>query len=364
MKVRHISEVLTRFYPNPPVPLNSHDTFTFLVAVVLSAQTTDGKVNDVTKELFRFGSTPEKMAKLDPTFVQSIIQPVGLAPKKALYIVNLSRNLVERYNGVVPSTYEDLESLPGVGHKTASVVMSQSFGEPSFAVDTHVHRLALRWGLSKDQKNVNNVQKDLCALFPREEWNMLHLQMIYFGREFCSAKTHEAVNCPICSWVNKPDGTPPADFTVFTPQKPSKGIVYYRDRIAELTKDPSLAPNSPPLSQPRNVSTASTPTTYSHHLDVSEQISLPRDAIEGEGDEGGVGEEAKMMVAAGSCEDNRPRPKRRRTTNTTTDELIQMSSISQQHIPSISDTSAHHVGDSVISISPVLRDKKRKRVQN
>mmetsp|Transcript_26136 Transcript_26136/g.26365 ORF Transcript_26136/g.26365 Transcript_26136/m.26365 type:complete len:371 (+) Transcript_26136:93-1205(+) len=244
MKTRLIASVLQRLYPNPPVPLNNYDTFTFLVAVVLSAQTTDGKVNEVTKELFRVGRTPEDMMKLDVSLVRSIIQPVGLAPKKASYIVGLSKEIVERFDGKVPCTLDELISLPGVGRKTASVVMSQSFGTPAFAVDTHVHRLALRWGLSKEQKNVDKVQRDLCEAFPENEWNTLHLQMIYFGREYCPAKNHEAAKCPICSWVNSNTSVPDS-LHHFTPQKPGKGIVFYGDRASELQENPQLAANSP-----------------------------------------------------------------------------------------------------------------------
>jgi endonuclease-3 len=170
-KVQKILSVLNHYYPNPPIPLDHSNDFTFLVAVVLSAQTTDGKVNEVTKELFKLADTPEKMSKLEIPFVQQIIQPVGLAPRKASFIVNLSKLLIERHGGKVPGSYEELENLPGVGHKTASVIMSQLFGENSFAVDTHVHRLALRWGLSKEEKNVDKVQKDLCRAFPEETWN-------------------------------------------------------------------------------------------------------------------------------------------------------------------------------------------------
>eukprot|EP01035_Chromulina_nebulosa_P001673 gene1673-2259_t len=192
-------KTLDGLYPSPPVPLNSVNDFTFLVSVILSAQTTDGKVNEVTKVLFQHATSAEEMSKLDPAFVQRIIQPVGLAPKKSQYIVKMSQELVVRFAGSIPSTYEELESLPGVGHKTASVIMSQVFGVPSFAVDTHVHRLAQRWGISKEAKNVNKVQKDLCEFFPQEAWNKLHLQMIYFGREYCTAKDHKPSECPICS---------------------------------------------------------------------------------------------------------------------------------------------------------------------
>lgn len=170
-KISNIQKVLDSLYPDPPVPLDSLNEFTFLISVVLSAQTTDGKVNHVTKDLFKLARTPYEMAKLNQNTVLNIIQPVGLAPKKSEYIVKLSQMLVERFAGKVPASYKELESLPGVGHKTASVIMSQIHGVPSFAVDTHVHRLALRWGLSKDQSNVDNVQRDLCLSFPEKYWN-------------------------------------------------------------------------------------------------------------------------------------------------------------------------------------------------
>ena len=163
--------VLDTLFPNPPVPLDNSNDFTFLVAVVLSAQTTDGKVNEVTKVLFKHADNPYDMAKLDVSFVLDTIRSVGLAPKKSENIVKLSKMLVEKFSGKVPATYEELESLPGVGHKTASVMMSQLHNIPSIAVDTHVHRLALRWGFSKDQKNVDNVQRDLCRIFPEDCWN-------------------------------------------------------------------------------------------------------------------------------------------------------------------------------------------------
>jgi endonuclease-3 len=173
-KITGIQTVLDHVFPDPPVPLDHTSAFTFLVAVVLSAQTTDGKVNEVTKILFQHANTPEAMSKLDVQFVLDIIRPVGLAPKKSENIVRLSQMLVDNFDSVVPNTYEGLESLPGVGHKTASVIMSQVYQVPQIAVDTHVHRLALRWGLSKDAKNVDNVQRDLCSLFPQEQWNKVH----------------------------------------------------------------------------------------------------------------------------------------------------------------------------------------------
>lgn len=196
-KAASIQSVLNYFYPNPPVPLNSVNNFTFLCAVILSAQTTDGKVNDATADLFKVASTPAQMAKLDPKEVERYVKSVGLAPQKAKNIVAMSQKLLDNFNGEVPNNFKDLESLNGVGHKTASVVMSHVFGEPSLAVDTHVHRLAVRWGISKETKNVLKVQKDLSDFFPREDWNKLHLQMIYFGREFCVAKEHQVCPCGV-----------------------------------------------------------------------------------------------------------------------------------------------------------------------
>jgi endonuclease-3 len=169
--IEAIQHVLNFYFKAPPIPLNSLNEFTFLVAVVLSAQTTDGIVNQVTQNLFPIASTPELLSNLTIPDVQRIIQPVGLANKKAEYIVNLSKKLVREFGGQVPSTFRELESLPGVGHKTASVIMSQVFGVPSIAVDTHVHRLSLRWGLTKEKKNPSKVQADLCKIFPEDVWN-------------------------------------------------------------------------------------------------------------------------------------------------------------------------------------------------
>lgn len=173
-KALKILKILDSLYPDPPVPLNHVNDFTFLVAVVLSAQTTDGKVNEVTKELFALADTPQKMMQLSVEEVLRIIRPLGLSAKKAVFVVELSKKLVEDFGGVVPSSFEALESLPGVGHKTASVIRSQCFGIAAFAVDTHVHRLALRWGLSKEQKNVEKVQADLCAAFPEYSWHKVY----------------------------------------------------------------------------------------------------------------------------------------------------------------------------------------------
>ena len=183
----------------PPIPLKHRDPFTLLVAVVLSAQTTDARVNEVTPELFRFARTPEQMSQLDVRDILEVIRPVGLAPTKARNIRALSEQLVERHAGEVPESFEALEALPGVGHKTASVVMSQAFGRPAFPVDTHIHRLAARWGLSNGT-NVGKTERDLKRAFPERHWNKLHLQIIYFGRAHCPALGHDLAACPICAW--------------------------------------------------------------------------------------------------------------------------------------------------------------------
>jgi endonuclease-3 len=202
-KVNGIMKVLDSYFPEPPVPLNSNDPFTFLCSVILSAQTTDGKVNEVTKVLWaNGGGDPYKLKDFPVDKVQSMIQPVGLAPAKAKYLVGSAKMIVEEFNGQIPNSLEELTKLPGVGKKTASVVLSQVYGVPAFAVDTHVHRLANRWGLSK-HTDVNKVQADLMEIFPQEHWNKLHLQFIYFGRQFCTAKDHGFSECPMCSWVNK-----------------------------------------------------------------------------------------------------------------------------------------------------------------
>jgi len=272
-KRKYVCEVLDQYFPDPPVPLNSVNDFTFLVAVVLSAQTTDGKVNEVTRRLFSEASNPEAMSTLSSTYVETIIKPVGLAPTKARNIVALSKMLVDKFGGELPKTLEELETLPGVGRKTASVVLAQTFGVPAFPVDTHIHRLALRWGISRDGKNVLNVQRDLCDTFPETSWNKLHLQMIYFGREFCYAKNHEPANCPICSWIKKPGGRPPSSFEHFQSQKPAKGIVYYQQRVHELAGNPGLAPNSPP---PASVS----PTAVAETRAVEVSVVTSYSAIE------------------------------------------------------------------------------------
>ncbi len=173
-----------------------------LVAVVLSAQCTDERVNKVTAELFPLSSTPKAMLKIGRENIEEVIRPCGLSPQKSKAIYELSQILLDKYDGLVPNTYEDLESLPGVGHKTASVIMSQVFQEPAFPVDTHIHRLAYRWALSTG-KNVVKTEKDLKKKFPRESWNKLHLQIIYFGREYCPARGHNPAHCPICSVIGR-----------------------------------------------------------------------------------------------------------------------------------------------------------------
>lgn len=199
-KVRRITETLDALYPNPQIPLDHRDPFTFLVAVVLSAQTTDKKVNQVTPALFQRAPTPELMAALLPQEIEQMIRQVGLAPTKARHLQALSQQLVERFDGKVPETFEDLESLPGVGHKTASVLMVQAFHKPAMPVDTHIHRLATRWGLTSG-RNVKQTESDLKRLFPPEQWHRLHLQLITFGREYCPALRHDFSLCPICSFA-------------------------------------------------------------------------------------------------------------------------------------------------------------------
>lgn len=199
---KKIGAILDELYPAPPIPLEHRDPFTLLVAVLLSAQTTDAQVNKVTPALFARASTPQAMAALSAEEILSCIRACGLAPTKAKNVKKLAETLVAEHGGAVPRDIEALEKLPGVGHKTASVVMSQAFGEPAFPVDTHIHRLAHRWRLSNG-KNVEQTERDLKKVFPREEWGRRHLQIIYFGREYCPARGHEASACPICSWAAK-----------------------------------------------------------------------------------------------------------------------------------------------------------------
>jgi endonuclease-3 len=199
-KAAKIAAVLDRLYPAPPIPLAHQDPFTLLVAVLLSAQTTDVRVNMVTPELFRRAPTAAAMAGLREAQILAIIRTCGLAPQKAKHIRALAKILVEEHGGQVPRDMAALERLPGVGHKTASVVMCQAFGEPAFPVDTHIHRLAQRWGLS-DGSSVKTTEADLEALWPPETWAHRHLQIIWFGREHCPALRHEQKTCPICSWA-------------------------------------------------------------------------------------------------------------------------------------------------------------------
>ena len=191
---------MEELYPNPEIPLDHENNFTFLIAVMLSAQSTDKKVNEITPKLFSKANTPEKMDRLEINEIRDYIREIGLAPTKAKNIKKTSRILIEKHHGKVPKTFEELEELPGVGHKTASVIMSQAFGQPAFPVDTHIHRLAFRWKLSKG-KNVQSTEKDLKRKFDKRLWNKLHLQMIFYGREFCQARKKKC-NCEICETVS------------------------------------------------------------------------------------------------------------------------------------------------------------------
>lgn len=197
-KAMKIAEILENLYPETPIPLDHQDSYTLLVSVLLSAQCTDVRVNKTTPHLWAVADNSYDMVEVPVQDIEDIIRPCGLAPRKSKAISELSRILIEKHKGEVPQSFEDLEALPGVGHKTASVVMSQAFGVPAFPVDTHIHRLAKRWGLSSG-KNVVQTEKDLKALFPKELWNKLHLQIIFFGREHCPARGHDATKCPICS---------------------------------------------------------------------------------------------------------------------------------------------------------------------
>jgi endonuclease-3 len=199
---KQIGRILDGLYPNPPIPLKHHSPFTLLVAVVLSAQCTDARVNIVTPALFAQADTAEKMARLSAEEIEDFIRTCGLAPQKSKAIHELSTILRDRYQGRVPQTFEELEELPGVGHKTASVVMAQAFHQPAFPVDTHIARCAVRWGLSSG-KTVAAIEKDLKKLFPKREWIKRHLQIIYFAREYCPAKKHDEGLCPICKVVTR-----------------------------------------------------------------------------------------------------------------------------------------------------------------
>ena len=197
-KVNDILAILDKYFPDPDIPLDHMDAYTLLIAVVLSAQCTDERVNKTTPELFSLADNPYDMAKIPVDQIREIIKPCGLSPAKSKAISKLSQILVEKYNGKVPDNFEALESLPGVGHKTASVVMTQVFGLPAFPVDTHIHRLAYRWGLSNG-KSVEQTERDLKRLIPQNKWDVAHLQIIYFGRKYCPARGHIWEKCPICS---------------------------------------------------------------------------------------------------------------------------------------------------------------------
>jgi endonuclease-3 len=197
-RAAYVVERLDEIYPETPVPLNHKSKFELLIAVLLSAQCTDERVNQVTPQLFSLADNPLDMSKLQTEKIYKIIRPCGLAPQKSANISKLSVIIVEKHQGQVPSTFEDLERLPGVGHKTASVVMSQGFGYPAFPVDTHIHRLAQRWGLTNG-KNVTQTEKDLKKLFPEERWNKLHLQIIFYGRSHCTARGCDGTVCEICT---------------------------------------------------------------------------------------------------------------------------------------------------------------------
>ena len=200
-KANLINSILNKQYPETPVPLNHDDNYTLLIAVLLSAQCTDKRVNEVTPHLFNIADNPLSMSKLSEKKIYSIIKPCGLGPKKSKAIKMLSKILVKDYGGEVPENLSALENLPGVGHKTASVVMSQGFGHPAFPVDTHIHRLAQRWKLTNG-KNVTQTEKDLKRIFPEKSWNKLHLQIIFWGREFCQAHECFALECKICKAIN------------------------------------------------------------------------------------------------------------------------------------------------------------------
>lgn len=200
-RVAFVIEKLEELYPETPVPLDHKDEFTLLVAVLLSAQCTDVRVNQITPHLFKKADNPYDMVKLTVEEIKEIIRPCGLSPMKSKGIHGLSKIIIDKHKGKVPATFEDLEALPAVGHKTASVVMSQAFGVPAFPVDTHIHRLMKRWKLSSG-KNVVQTEKDAKRLFPKELWNKLHLQIIFYGREYCSARVHDVEKCPICFACN------------------------------------------------------------------------------------------------------------------------------------------------------------------
>ncbi|NGX27972.1 MAG: Endonuclease III [Candidatus Anoxychlamydiales bacterium] len=196
-RAKIVQKILNEYFPNPKIPLKHTNLYTFLIAILLSAQSTDAKVNEITPSLFKKAPNPKKMLNLSLKELEKIIKPIGLAPQKAKAILSLSKTLVEKYHSRVPNTFEELETLRGVGHKTASVIMSQGFKKPAFAVDTHIHRCAKRWKLSNG-KNVKKTEVDLKKLFDKKSWSKLHIQIIYYAREYCPAKGHKISNCPIC----------------------------------------------------------------------------------------------------------------------------------------------------------------------
>ena len=197
-RVKNIIKILNRIYPDPPIPLDHKNIFELLISVLLSAQCTDIRVNQVTPSLFQLANNAKDMSRLDLNVIYEIIRPCGLAPQKSIAIKELSEILIRDFNGQVPDTYEELEILPGVGHKTASVVMSQGHGHPAFPVDTHIHRLAQRWGLTNG-RSVVQTERDLKRLFPKDNWNRLHLQIIFYGREYCQARACFGIDCEICN---------------------------------------------------------------------------------------------------------------------------------------------------------------------
>jgi endonuclease-3 len=200
-KAEFIINELERLYPTTPIPLDHKDSYSLLIAVLLSAQCTDERVNKVTPSLFKLADNPFDMAKLAVKDIESVVRPCGLSPAKSKNIHRLSELLIEKHDGEVPASFEELEALPGVGHKTASVVMAQAFGVPAFPVDTHIHRLMIRWKLTNG-KSVEQTERDAKKLFPEELWNKLHLQIIFYGREYCPARGHDEVNCVICRTIH------------------------------------------------------------------------------------------------------------------------------------------------------------------
>jgi endonuclease-3 len=197
-KANEIADILQHYFPETPIPLHHTTPYTLLIAVLLSAQCTDERVNKITPALFALADNPYTMAQQTPAAIAQIIRPCGLSPRKSVAIQALSQILIDKHNGTVPQSFSDLEALPGVGHKTASVVMAQAFGVPAFPVDTHIHRLATRWQLTSG-KSVVQTEQDLKKLFAPETWNKIHLQIIFFGRKYCPARTHKPTECPICS---------------------------------------------------------------------------------------------------------------------------------------------------------------------